>query len=376
MNGSLRLATVAGIGIFVHWTFSLLLLWIALVYFFQGGSVLMALQGIALILALFGCVVLHELGHALTARRFGIPTRDITLLPIGGVARLERMPEKPMQEFLVAIAGPLVNVALATVFFFIVLGTQGLEAIGALFESRGEGERNPVLQAGGMFFMKLMWINVAIFLFNMLPAFPMDGGRILRSILSTTMSRVQATTIAARVGQAMAILFGVVGLFTNPFLVFIAIFVFLGAQGEANMVGTESMLRGVRVRDALMTEFATLHADDRLDKAIDEVLAGSQREFPVIDGRNIVGMLSVSDLLRALASGGPDQSVADIVNDECRTVTPDEDLAEVMAWMREAQCQAAPVTRNGELVGLLTLENVMEWMRIRQALHGAAVMRA
>ena len=264
MKWSLKLGTYAGIGVYLHWTFALLIGWIFLVYLGAGKSVAQAFAGVGFILALFVCVVLHEFGHALTAKRYGVRTRDITLLPIGGLARLERIPEKPLQEFWVAVAGPAVNVAIAGVLFTVLL----------LLDRASQLLQFEWFQ--GRFLAQLMWVNLLIVGFNLLPAFPMDGGRVLRALLATRMGRRRATAIAANIGQAMAILFGIVGFFLNPFLIFIAIFVYLGAQAEAAQVEAQSALEGLHVRDAMMTRFRTLAPTDTLGRAVDELLAGSQ----------------------------------------------------------------------------------------------------
>jgi len=194
MKWSWKLGEIAGIGIYLHVTFLLLLGWVAVSHYLAGQSIAMMINGVVFLLALFGIVVLHELGHALTARRFGIPTRDITLLPIGGVARLERMPDDPKQELWVALAGPAVNVVLATVLFIVLRLTSGVAPL---------SQFNVV---GGEFLSKLMWVNVSLALFNMLPAFPMDGGRVLRALLAMRLDYVRATQIAANIGQGMAFL--------------------------------------------------------------------------------------------------------------------------------------------------------------------------
>jgi len=232
MKGSWRLGQLAGIDVFVHWTFLLLVGFIFLSGLQEAGGLSAAVHGVGMILAVFGCVALHEVGHALAARRFGIPTRDITLLPIGGVARLEQMPEKPSQELWVSLAGPLVNVVIAAGMLVSILLMAGMASLLNLDWT------------GGRFLAQLMWINLTLVLFNILPAFPMDGGRVLRALLAQRMDYVGATEIAAKVGKAMAILFGVVGLFVSPFLLFIALFVYFGAEGEAQMVRNRAAWRG------------------------------------------------------------------------------------------------------------------------------------
>jgi Zn-dependent protease len=222
MSWSIRFARVAGIDLKIHLTFLLFLIWIGATYFAVGGATV-AWQGILFILLLFACVLLHELGHALTARAYGIHTEDIILLPIGGVARLERIPTDPKQELLIAVAGPLVNVVIAALLIYYL----GHRAAMSDFDDLNM-PRVAMLS-------KLASVNIGLVLFNLIPAFPMDGGRILRSILAMRMNYVRATQIAAYIGQGLAIVLGVIGFFTNTFLLFIAFFVFMGAQQEAAM---------------------------------------------------------------------------------------------------------------------------------------------
>jgi Zn-dependent protease len=227
---SVRLGTLFGIPVYLHWTFLLLLGFVAFSQAIVSGSFSAGLGGVVFVSAIFGCVVLHEFGHALTARRFGIRTRDVTLLPIGGVARLERMPEDPRQEFWVALAGPVVNVAIAGMLALWLLLT-GLEPGG-------------LSMTGGSLAARLMSVNLALVAFNILPAFPMDGGRVLRALLAQRTGYVEATDLAAKIGRGMAVLFGIVGLFWNPLLVIIAIFVWSGAGQEAEMVRRRAALGG------------------------------------------------------------------------------------------------------------------------------------
>jgi len=356
MKWSLKLGTYAGIGVYLHWTFALLIGWIFIAHLGAGQTPAQALAGVGFILALFVCVVLHEFGHALTARRYGVGTRDITLLPIGGVARLERIPEKPMQEFWVAVAGPAVNVVIAGVLFV---------ALAVLSQAN---ELLRIEWFRGRFLAQLMWVNLLIVGFNLLPAFPMDGGRVLRALLATRMGRRRATAIAANIGQAMAILFGIIGFFYNPFLIFIAIFVYLGAQGEAAHVEAQSALKGLLVRDAMMTRFRTLSAGDSLGKAVEELLAGSQQDFPVVEGGRVAGVLRRNDLVRALAGGHRGTLVGEAMCRDCPTVKVTDALAQTLEFMRQGQCATVPVMTDGRLIGLLTLENVSEVVMVNAAL--------
>ena len=246
MKWSWKLGEFAGIGVYIHATFLLIIAWIAFTHLRQGDDLPTALLGVLFVLTLFGCVVLHEFGHALTARRFGIRTRDITLYPIGGVARLERMPDQPTQELWVALAGPAVNVVIASVLFAIQYAAGSLVPL------------DEQTMVNGPFLEQLMIVNIFLVVFNMLPAFPMDGGRVLRALLAMRMNYVQATQIAASLGQAMAFFFGFLGLWANPVLVFIAFFVWIGAAQEASMVQMKFALGAIPVAQAMLTNFRAI----------------------------------------------------------------------------------------------------------------------
>ena len=299
MPWSWKLARFAGIDVYVHATFFMLVAWIAVIHWNESQSLAAVVEGVGFIIALFACVVLHEFGHALTAARYGIRTRDITLLPIGGLARLERMPDVPVQELWVALAGPAVNVVIALLLF------GWLQAAGAW---------QPVDRIGvatGAFAERVMLANVFLAGFNLLPAFPMDGGRALRALLATRMEYTRATQRAAMIGQGMAILFGFIGLQGNPMLIFIALFVWIGAGQEASVVQMKSALAGIPLRRAMLTHFRTLTPTSTLAEAVDLLLTGSQQDFPVIAQGRIEGMLTRSDLVKALTRSGRNASVSE-----------------------------------------------------------------
>lgn len=363
MKWSIRLGRILGIDVYMHMTFLLLLAWVGVSHYLPRHDWAEAWSGIVFIVVLFAIVVLHELGHALTARRFGIKTRDITLLPIGGVARLERMPEDPKQEFLVAVAGPAVNVVLAALIAAFML------AVGS---SRMLGEISLV---GGDFLRKMLWVNVGLAVFNMIPAFPMDGGRVLRALLAMRMDYVRATQVAATVGQVLALGFGFIGLFTNPFLVFIALFVWMGAAGEASMVQMKSSLAGIPVSRAMITEFRTIEAGDRLQRAVDHILAGFQHDFPVLDDGRIVGVLTRDDLLKAIARDGVDGPVSDVMRREFEMADPAEMLEPAFLRLQTCDCHALPVVRDGQVVGILTMDNIGELMMVQAAARQALSAR-
>jgi Zn-dependent protease/predicted transcriptional regulator len=357
MTWSWRVGRIAGIELYVHPTFILLLAWVAMAHYLERKRWEDVASGLLFIVTLFGIVVLHELGHALTARRFGIRTRDITLLPIGGVARLERMPEDPKQEFLVALAGPAVNVVLAVILSAILVPVSGMAVLAN------------VAVVGGPFLAKLIWVNVALALFNLLPAFPMDGGRVLRALLAMRMNYVKATQIAASIGQAMALLFGFAGLFVNPFLVFIALFVWIGAAQEAAMVQMKAALGGIPVQQVMITNYEALSPNDPLQRAVERILAGFQQDFPVLQDNRVVGVLTRADLLHGLTQHGPDFPVEKVMQHKFEVAEPSEMLESVFARLQSSACHSMPVTRNGRLVGIMSQDNIGEFLMIQSALQ-------
>jgi Zn-dependent protease/CBS domain-containing protein len=360
---SWKLGRVAGIDVHVHATFLILLAWVGVVHYLEHQRVADAARGIVFILALFAVIVLHELGHALTARHYGIRTRDITLLPIGGLARLERMPDDPRQELLVALAGPAVNLVLAL-------------ALGAIVTPGPLTAWPDLAWVGSDFLVKLFWVNVSLAAFNLVPAFPMDGGRALRAVLAMRVDYVRATRIAAHVGQALALVFGLVGLFANPFLVVIALFVWMGAVAEANMVQARSALAGIPVSRLMITEFQTLAPTDTLRRASEHVLSGFQHDFPVRDGDRVVGLLTLGDLVKGLAQRGPDGTVAEAMRAPVELTEASELVDDAYQRLQAAGATTAPVLRDRRLVGLLTAENVAEFLMVHSLLPVAKGARA
>ncbi|MEJ5253192.1 MAG: site-2 protease family protein [Chthonomonadetes bacterium] len=362
MRWSWKLGEYAGIAVYVHATFLLLIGWIALLHWIQLGTLQAVISGVVFILLLFGCVLLHEFGHALTAKRYGIRTRDITLLPIGGVARLEKMPDKPVQELWVALAGPAVNVVLFIALYLFLQAKTAL--MGYLQVETG--------MVRGSLWERLMVVNLFLAAFNMLPAFPMDGGRVVRALLAMRMDYVQATNIAAGLGQGMALLFGLLGLLFNPFLLFIALFVWIGAAQEASMVQIQSALGGIPVQRVMLTDFRTVSPDDPLERVVELILNGWQQDFPVVQGGRVMGVLTRSDLINALAQQGLDRLVRDVMQSEFEMVDAAEMLENVLPRLQACACHSMPVMRGSELVGLLTMDNVGEFMLIQSALNAAS----
>jgi Zn-dependent protease/CBS domain-containing protein len=356
---SLTVARVFGIPIRIHATFLVLVAWVvirAVSRASDGAGTSAAVHELIVLGCVFGIVALHELGHALVARRYGVATKDITLLPIGGVARLDRIPKEPAAELWISLGGPLVNVLLAAAFF-------------ALASVRGEDVS--AARAGdiaGPLVPTLAWINVSLAVFNLVPAFPMDGGRALRALLSTRTSRARATHIAARIGQGFALLLGLAGLLGNPMLVFIALFVWIGAADEASTVEREEMFQGMAAERAMMTETHVLTPAATLADVAARVIEGWQRDFPVLEGSIVRGVVTRERLIEALAKHGAQALVTAALDERIVTATRKEPLNDVMTRLRETNAPAALVMEDGRLVGLITVENVLELFAFNSAL--------
>lgn len=345
---SFRIATLTGIPVRVHFTFLLFLAWVAIVS--QKGG-----QWPVLLVAVFFCVLLHEFGHALTARRYGIQTRDITLYPMGGVAMIQGRPTAK-QELWISLAGPLVNIGIAIALIPVVSAVEG------------KPPSLEVISSGRSFWQGLLAVNVGLALFNLLPAFPMDGGRILRALLALVLTEAKATRIAAGIGQFMAILFGLWGLFAGePILVLVAFMVFLGAAQEANATVTRSYLEGYLVADAMVTSFSTITSGATLDEAAAMLLAGSQQEFPVVVGDEVIGILTRTAITSGIAAGGDGAYVAGHMKRDPIVVAPDLALESAIEIMNEQRGLPLLVMDHGKLIGLVTRENLSEFVLLRHA---------
>lgn len=356
MKWSISLGTVSGIAMRMHLTFLLLLVWLGTVLWAQKGPAA-AVEGVIFITLLFVCVVLHEFGHALTARRYGIATRDITLLPIGGIASLDRMPDDPGQEVIVALAGPAVNVVIAGLLFLAV----GFQLDPSGLATFGEGATN--------FIQRLATVNLVLAIFNLLPAFPMDGGRVLRALLSFRMPRAKATEIAAHIGQALAVIFAFLGLLGNPLLILIAIFIYFAANAESYGANMQEFARGRAVEDAMITRFEALSVNASLDDAAKLLLATTQQEFPVLDhdGR-LQGFLTRQSLIERLNAADGRAGINEAVDHGTPTVAPRSALEHVVDSLQSHPSSAVGVVDGeGKFVGYVTLENLAEFFMVRSA---------
>ncbi|MCP3917674.1 MAG: site-2 protease family protein [bacterium] len=350
---NLPLGTLCGIRVTVHGSFLILLAVVGVVQWVSSGSFVAASLGLASILVIFGCVLLHELGHALAARRYGIGTRSITLLPIGGVAQLERMPEDPRQELVVALAGPAVNLVIAAAAF-------GLLQLAALTGS--------ALLAPALSFLVIA--NVILFAFNLLPAFPMDGGRVLRAGLALRLGGARATEIAASTGKLMAVAFAVLGFLYNPMLVLIALFVWFGASQEALWTRTRASLDGMTASDAMTRDFHAVDARAPLRYAAEVMLGSQQKDYPVLDDGRIVGVLLRADVLRALSARDA-RLVSDVMRSGAPAARTNEPLGEVYRRLIGGPLPALPVVDGPHIVGWITREGINEYVALRRRLGAA-----
>ncbi|MCB0588061.1 MAG: site-2 protease family protein [Phaeodactylibacter sp.] len=368
MTWSLKIVRIAGINVYLHWTFLILLAWIFIASISAGQNAGEAFMGVVSVLALFACVVLHELGHALTARRFDIQTQRITLLPIGGLAMLEKMPEDPRQELLVALAGPAVNVVIAGLLFgyMALTGQEVFTLISNIWKDSSQ------IQLGQYFIPYLLLINVVLFAFNLIPAFPMDGGRVLRALLSMRYGRAQATSIAARIGQFLAIIFVFMGFIGNLFLIFIGLFIYLGATGEASQETQRSLLSRLRVRDVLMHQYTPLHAWETIGRAVEILLDGQEKEFIVTEDNQIIGTISRDDIIKGLQMLGREERIKRIVNQDWIRLSADMELNEAYEQMSRKKLSICPVyDESGALLGVLNQENILEAVMVESAREGS-----
>lgn len=355
MGGAFKIGRAFGIDLKVHWSFFLLPAILGVIVYQSTQSVLNTAISIGIVVALFVCVLLHELGHSVVAQRLGVDVQDITMLPIGGLARMKTIPEKPSEEVKIAVAGPLVNVVLAPFFFgaALILGVDLTAFSNPLF-----GEVSSVGEV--MFYLGLL--NVVLAVFNMIPAFPMDGGRVLRGILSSRFGAVRATDISSTVGQMFAAAAFILGLFYNPVLALIAVFIFLGASGESQMVRQRETMRGLSVADVMGTKrrTETITPYHNFGQVLDAVIHGYQEDFPVVDqDGSLVGIITRDEIMTAAHSQDRFMTVRDLMKTDFPTVSPQDDLfKDGQRRLQESGMRALPVVRDGELVGMLTTEDI------------------
>ena len=351
---SLFLGSVSGIKIYIHWTFFILIAWIFLMHFRMGQGFMAGLSGTVFVVALFACVVLHEFGHAITARRFKVVTRDITVYPIGGIASLETIPSDPRQELQVALAGPAVNVVIALVLwgYLAATGHPGIWPV------------HPIDLSGSSFIPNLMYANVILAVFNLIPAFPMDGGRVLRSLLAMKMTHSKATSVAARTGQLLAIGFVFFGFFSDFWLVFIGLFIFLGAGAEYKSEEIKHTLEGIKASDVMLSNFVVLHPGDTISEASKSLLNSNEKSFVVVDNEKVVGILNYKNIIDGMNAGNPDQKIEAFMQKEFQTYDKDDFLSDKLLMALHRDQSLFPVMTDGKLVGVITADNLYKWIQI------------
>lgn len=364
MNGSINLGKIAGIRLIVHWTFLILIAWIVFREVFRGSGLELVFWQLLFILSLFGCVVLHELGHALAARGYGIGTKQILLLPIGGITSLESIPEEPRKELWVAIAGPLVNVAIAGVLYLVLL----------LFPpaSTDMDQMSVAFITPSTFLPTLMMANIVLVVFNLIPAFPMDGGRIFRSLLALSMSRVRATQIAASLGKVLAVVFVLWGIFANPLLILTGIFIYFGASAESSSVQSLSYLQNHTVREAMMTQFQTFAPTATVRMATERLLASPDTDFLIVEEQKVLGAIAREDIIQALREKRENAVLTEIMHTDLQWFSPEEKLTQVYPRIERSPRSYFPVIANGILQGVINRENLFEFIMVNSALRRAS----
>lgn len=358
MKYTLRIITAFGIPVQIHWTFGFVLLWVLFIGFQEGLDFVSILFLIAFVLVMFFCVVLHEYGHALMARRYGVGTKDITLFPIGGIARLHKLPEKPMEEFMVAIAGPVVNICIALILvpiFLIVYYPIDLESF-----ANSEGLINSY-----NFLPILILVNVVLAAFNLLPAFPMDGGRVARALLSIKLGRTRATQIASYLGQIMAVVFLFFAIKNGALIMgLIAVFIFITAAQEYRMVKFDELMKSYTVSDILRMQFTRLYETDSIQTAIQRFQHGLEKNFLVFNRENkLTGILQENILLQAIQQNKGDNLVSHFINNRFETVESNESLKSVYYKMYEKKLNIFPVFKEGILLGVVDISKMNDFMR-------------
>lgn len=357
MKRALSFPKVAGINIYIHWTFLILIIWIIFSNLRAGLTLVQAGWSVLFILSLFLCVTLHELGHALAAKRYGIITKDITLYPIGGVARLEKMPEKPKQELIVALAGPAVNFLITLALIPVLLNA-----------TWNVDENSKVMIISSDNFLPMLGVlNVWLAVFNLIPAFPMDGGRVLRALLSMKMDRVKATQIAATIGKALAFCFVIVGFYVNPFLIFIGLFIMLGANSEEQMVKTQALISDLVAKDAMMTNYVSIEKHEPISKAVSLLLDGQASSFMITNNGQPYGVIGGDDIVRGIKEFGEDEPLDKIAQTNLNYVDYNSPLNDVFLEFRKSKTPILLVRQNDHFAGVIDTENLAELIMIHNA---------
>jgi len=358
MRGAIRIISIKGIKILVHWTFLLLVGWVALANARWGGSIEQLFWSILFIAAVFACVTLHELGHALTAARFGIKAKNIVLLPIGGIASIEKFPDNPRQELSISIAGPLVSIGIALVLWLIFSPGTSFWAV----------PQDPSITHGHDFIYNLRIVNIGLALFNLIPAFPMDGGRILRALLGFKLNYIKATSIAATVGKVIAVMFIGLGiLMVNPFLPLIGLFIIFSASTEEYYLRLRSLVKGIKLNEVLMYDYNSLQANMTVQEAVNMLDANHAKYFVLLDGVNPIGIINRLEIMKAVAEMKYNELLKNLVQNELEYFEANNDVEGVLEKLAGNDERIFPVMQNSQLKGVVNLNHIIEYLLLHKA---------
>ncbi|UCD85098.1 MAG: site-2 protease family protein [Deltaproteobacteria bacterium] len=357
MRWSFKLGKIFGIDFRIHVTFFLLLFFVFISGLSQRGPE-QAIRAVLFISAVFACVIIHELSHSLIARRFGKEAKSITLLPIGGVATMEEMPEKPGQEIAMSIVGPFINLLIAGLLYVLIGHWTGISVPNLYPESTRE------------FFAGLIGVNIILAIFNLIPAFPMDGGRVLRGILGMRVDHVRATSMAVAIGQAFSLLFIFYGLFFNWWLILIGLFLYIGAGSEKQQVMLLAILRGVPASEIMATDFRSLRPNEPLSRSLEHIYHGCQEDFPVVGDRGIEGVLTRMGILSAIHEKGVEVPVSEVMDRNFPSIDLRTSLDQIYRKLQSAQKTCAAVLEGDQLKGMLCLDGISRYLMIQSAMRG------
>ncbi len=343
MRGAIRLFKVSNISVNVHFTFFLLLFLVM----YSG------IKGVALILGVFCFVTLHELCHSIVAQKFGIRVKEITLLPIGGVASMAKMPDRPSEEFFISIAGPLLNIAVIVIFYFPLYFLLGPSVLYSFFT------KGPSIHTWSHVLVYIYWINLILAVFNMIPAFPMDGGRILRSIMARRMGYQKATRIAVNFGHIFALIFGYLGfIHWNIILIAIAVFIYMAASSEELQVDIRETLKKFMIKDIIPSRFVTLDKDATLSKVLELIFHSHQEDFPILEGSRMIGFVTRGDIIAGIHQRGTQAPVSLIMRTKFPVLRITDSLDKAQNIMQENNMKSLPVVRDGSVIGVITIEDI------------------
>ncbi|THU39532.1 site-2 protease family protein [Niastella caeni] len=356
MRGSYKILTVRGISLHIHWTFLLLIGWVLLVNATAGNNIEQISWSVLFLLAVFVCVTLHEFGHALMAARFGIQAKEIVLLPIGGIASIEKFPDTPRQELAISIAGPLVNLVIAGLLWLFIPNMSLIAR-----------EPHMTIMHGHDFLYNLRIVNIALAVFNLIPAFPMDGGRILRALLGFKLNYIQATTIAATVGKIIAILFIIAGIvFINPFLPIIGVFIIFSAGAEEYYLRLKSLVKGIKLNEVLMYDYNSLQANMTVQEASNILNSNHSKYFILMDGINPVGAINRMEIIKALADMNYTESLKNLVKEKLEYLNGDKEIDTVLENLARNDERIFPVMDNSHFIGVVNLNHIIEYLLLNK----------